>query len=124
MILIPRLARLMVRAVFVVALVAIFAIAVLPQDQTPGGYNDKVAHLCAFYGLALLGLAGFQQRRTLAWLAGGLIVYGCAIEIVQGVTPFGRSADMVDLIADAVGIMAVIAPALLAGWRRNPADPS
>lgn len=62
---------------------------------------DKLNHLCAFAALAVVAAAAFAPR----WraVAAGLLAYGVAIELLQALTPT-RSAEVADVLADAVGL--------------------
>ena len=83
-----------------------------------GQVSDKQAHAAA-YGvmavLCLMGLTGWRSRRVAgATLLGAFIItvlYGLSDEFHQSFVP-GRSPDLVDVMADAVGA----ALALTAAW--------
>jgi VanZ family protein len=91
------------RAAFFVTLVAVFVLALLPPDaaETLSFGWDKANHLLAFGVLAALGIAGFPGRGRAVLL--GLLAYGVLIEWAQAMTP-ARTAQWLDVIADAVGI--------------------
>jgi VanZ family protein len=74
---------------------------------------DKAQHALGFAWLAALGLAAYP-RASMA-VAGGLIVWGGAIELMQWATGW-RYGEWIDWLADAVGIAAAW---LL--WRALPA---
>jgi len=76
---------------------------------------DKAAHFMAFYGLTLLLFSAFPDRRRmdLVMLA---IFAGAAIEIMQLIE--GRDAELGDILADAAGAFAVLAPLYLDQLRR------
>jgi VanZ family protein len=44
-------------------------------------------------------------RRDLLWLALALVVFGGLIELAQGMMRMGRHADLLDLVADSVGVV-------------------
>ena len=80
-----------------------------PDTGIPAG--DKLAHLVIFAALTALSLwCGVAVRRTLLLVA----LYAVATEVVQGLAVSGRSASVLDLVADAAGI--TTAAAL---WRRS-----
>ncbi len=82
------------------ALLTLAPVANLPS--APGG--DKLHHLLAFLLLGLLARLGWPRHRYLtAWLP-GLLAYGAAIELVQGLLPW-RSAELADLAADGAGLL-------------------
>jgi VanZ family protein len=66
---------------------------------------DKTNHLLGFFLLSLLGLRAYPSRAIVVLL--GLLMYGGMIEVLQSFTP-DRFAELADLIADGLG--------LIAGW--------
>lgn len=91
--------------------IALFAGTHLPRLRLPdvaGGHSDKILHLVAFAGLSfLLSWAiptrfsnRFRNVRTAGLFA---ILYGVFDEVTQ--IPVGRTADWLDLIADAIGVV-------------------
>jgi len=74
------------------------------------GLSDKTAHAAAFYLLSLGVFASLpHQRRT--DLALWVLAFAATTEIAQGFT--GRSASLEDLLADAVGIVIAVLPAMV-----------
>jgi VanZ family protein len=72
-----------------------------------GGW-DKVQHLAAFAGLALLAALVLSRWRPLsladyAWLAAALLALAAADELTQQLVP-GRSCELADWLADSAGI--------------------
>ena len=89
------------RVLFVVALIAIYILALLPQDQAPEfHWSDKANHIFAFVVLGLLLRLGFRLSYWQSILL--LIGYGVLIEISQYFTP-DRSAELADIGADTIG---------------------
>jgi len=76
----------------------------------PGGppagfpYADKVYHASAFFLLSAW-FAGLFERRAYLWLAAAMLVLGIGIEIAQYLMPYGRTAEVGDVLADAVGMV-------------------
>ncbi|MDD9725803.1 VanZ family protein [Roseovarius sp. SK2] len=66
----------------------------------PFTLHDKVLHLLAFAAL-ILPMAVTEPRRALR-LAPVYIAFGAAIEVIQ--PAFGRGAEWLDLLADALGV--------------------
>lgn len=93
------------RVAFVVALVLGTHLAT--TDAPPhamASLNDKLQHLTAFAVLALLlDRSYFRQRAYWSAVALPLLGYGLAIECVQYFLPY-RSFDLLDLVADAIGL--------------------
>ena len=76
---------------------------------------DKAAHFIAFYGVTLLLFSAFPERRRLD-LAMLATFAGAAIEMLQLIE--GRDAELGDILADAAGALAVLAPLYLDQARR------
>jgi len=70
--------------------------------------HDKLAHFLAFF--ALTGWFGALVERRYFWLVAlGMLAVGGLIEIAQGLMALGRTAEMLDFLADATGVLAGIA---------------
>jgi VanZ family protein len=101
------------RALFwaLMAMSAYFAFA--PASPEPAGqWGDKLAHLLAFAALALSAAHAYAATR-MAITAGLLCGWGATIEAIQALLPT-RSAELGDLLADALGIAAGLAGAAAA----------
>lgn len=95
--------------------VIILLLALIPTGPyLPSTSWDKSNHVLAFLVLTVLGCRAYPNR--IALVLAGAILYGGLIEVLQSFTPY-RSAEWVDLIADAIGV--IIGRALLAcRWLR------
>jgi VanZ family protein len=89
---------------------AIFYVSSLPQPPVPPG-GDKPWHLLAYFGLGVLttgavagGLAVPIGSRTAVLAMAIAIAYGATDEFHQLFVP-GRSAQLADLVADAIGVV-------------------
>lgn len=71
-------------------------------EDIPG--VDKLTHAVLFAGLALVAGRAYRDRPRWGIFA-ALVFYGGCIEIAQGRT--GRTPELLDLLADAVGAAAV-----------------
>jgi len=80
-----------------------------------GNKRLGLAAVIAFYGLTLLLFSAFPDRRRLD-LAVLATFAGAAIEILQLIE--GRDAELGDILADAAGAFAVLAPLYLDQMRR------
>ncbi|WEN41905.1 hypothetical protein CKCBHOJB_01486 [Thauera sp. GDN1] len=107
----PSSVRKLLRLVFVIALFAVFWLALLPAPDVARlvSWQDKIEHAVLFAALALLAFAGWPQR-PLA-IALGLLAYGAAMEIAQSRTAH-RFGDPLDWLADAVGLLVLLPLAL------------
>jgi VanZ family protein len=85
----------------------------------PGAHPpwDKILHFSAFYVLTLLAVIALS-RMSLLGVALLMLMIGGAIEVAQLVPQFGRSSELNDLIADALGVAAALAPIAVAKIRR------
>jgi VanZ family protein len=80
---------------------------------------DKAAHFMAFYGLTLLMFVGFPGRRRLDLVVLATCA-GAAAEVLQSLV--GRDGEVGDLVADALGAVAVYAPIYLERLRQPRAE--
>ena len=106
-----------------VVLVAVLAAALMPaiwfmrEMQDPRfAHSDKWLHAITFM-LLTVWFAGQYARRSYWRIAAGMVAFGAVIEISQRLVGY-RTADTMDLVADAVGVVAglLIAWAGAGGW--------
>jgi VanZ family protein len=85
----------------------------------PTGF-DKLEHFTAYFVLALW-FTGIHERARYAGVAVGLLVLGASMEILQGLMHMGRTAEVLDMVANAIGVAAGLALALwlTGGWARR-----
>ncbi len=81
--------------------IAVTLFATLRTITTPVPGSDKTQHAVSFGTLMLLAALAYPRAR-LAGLAVTLSGLGAAIEWIQ--PRFGRSADIMDWVADTIGI--------------------
>lgn len=114
--LIPRKVRWPGLLVFVAAVVFTLYAALAPGDDTAGLIPwDKAKHFIVFYGLTFLAAMALPKSRW--WkIAAVLLVFGIAIEILQGLPIVGRDADVFDIVADALGIGFFFGPIIAIQW--------
>lgn len=105
----------------VLYMAVIFALSSMPEPPAPPGIDDKTQHFAAYAGLGVValratsggGLAGVRAGAALAaWAIA--VSYGASDEFHQRFVP-GRSADLLDLRADALGAAVAIGAAWLSG---------
>jgi len=65
--------------------------------------SDKVEHAAAYFGMTFW-FGGLVRPRRYLILAFWMLLFGAGIEVAQGLMGLGRSADVWDFTADAVGI--------------------
>ncbi len=85
----------------------------------PDGF-DKVEHFTAYCGLALW-FTGLYPRARYWQVVIGLLALGLGVEIAQGAMQLGRSAEALDMAANAAGVGAglLLALALTGGWAQR-----
>jgi VanZ family protein len=64
---------------------------------------DKAEHALAFFGMSVW-FGGVVRRSRYPVIAVGMFLFGAGIEIAQGEMRLGRDEDVMDLVADSVGI--------------------
>jgi len=64
---------------------------------------DKLEHATAFFGMTLW-FGGLTRRSRYPVIALLLALFGAGIEIAQGAMQLGRDEDIMDFVADSVGI--------------------
>ena len=113
--------NLVLRVLFVGALLGVTVLSVLPTPQMDGLESDKLNHLIAYTVLTLLLVLALSGDRTLPrgyWVALlSLLLYGALIEVVQHYT--GRQFDLMDMVANAVGVLLGAGAGLLARTLRR-----
>ena len=72
--------------------------------KMPDG-GDKVEHIAGFFVLMAAAVQVFDGRRAWWRAAALLVLLGIAIEIAQGTLTTTRSADPMDALADAFGVL-------------------
>ena len=79
--------------------------------------NDKVEHFTAYFVL-MAWFAGLYPRSKHVLVAVALVALGTALDILQGTATQTRSFELLDIAADAVGIVValVLSAWLLEGW--------
>ena len=83
----------------------------------PVGGFDKLGHFGA-YLLLTLWLAGIVERRCYFWAGLAALLLGAGLELAQGAFTTSREADWADVAANATGVGAALALALIGagGW--------
>ncbi len=109
------------KTAFFMALVAVIALSLLPQETFPETDTwDKLNHALAYGVLAVVGGIGFKGWRSLLMVGLGLVVLGAGLELAQSVTP-NRDGSMYDTLANFVGVaMGSLATAGTAPFLRDP----
>lgn len=92
-----------VQVLFFTALAVVIFATVLPAPAMPVQvtWNDKILHFIAYFGLGLLGGAGWPERRRSLLIL--MPLFGLALEFIQGGFIPGRAFDWYDAVANAIG---------------------
>jgi VanZ family protein len=102
-------------------IIAAVIVSLLPGQSLPQtGVSDKVEHTVA-YMLLTLWFTGVYPRSSYFKIGLGMFLLGVAIEIAQGAMPFGREADIRDVVANSLGIALGIGVAWMGigGWAQR-----
>lgn len=108
-------------ALLVIYWLALFVGTHLPRGQhelLPKNVSDKLLHLTAYGGLALLICLNWSLRRPLGWRQAAIVLallagFGALDEVTQILV--GRDCDLADWTADVSGATAGVGLFLLAG---------
>ncbi|MFN4088781.1 MAG: VanZ family protein [Alphaproteobacteria bacterium] len=105
--------RLLARIVFAIGAVVVLVGSLTPAADMPEiGVSDKLQHFGAYAALAFVAVLAWPSRQPLGLVLIGLAVAGPVIELLQLLVP-GRSASVVDAVADVVGVTVGAAIALV-----------
>jgi VanZ family protein len=110
-------------AVFLAACVSIAWLSLAPTTAVPSvNMWDKLEHAGAYLGLALLGAWAFPAA---AWrLGAGLFALGVGLEIAQPTMGWGRQGDVLDALANSLGIALGLGVARVVGERLMVKSPA
>lgn len=98
-------------ALWVAAILGVFWVCLGPPPEIPElpSGADKVEHFLAYFLLAAGAVQLFATRRALLASAGGLVLMGLLIEVLQGALTSNRMADPYDALANTLGVLAGMA---------------
>jgi VanZ family protein len=90
---------------FSIGVVLTTILALLPSPSVPQLFQfwDKAQHALAFTVLTITGGLAFPKKVKLVYI--GLIMYGALIEIMQSALTTTRFGDVLDWLADGVGVL-------------------
>jgi len=75
-----------------------------PAIRWVGGLNDKLLHFLAYAALAVLAVAGADERRVALRSVLIMVVLGVLLDYLQQFVP-GRGFEMGDVAADNLGLL-------------------
>jgi len=90
---------------FFVGVIFTTIMALLPSPQVPGvlQFWDKAQHFLAYTVLSVTGSLAFPKKLALVSL--GLMIHGALVEIMQLTLTTTRSGEVLDWLADGIGIL-------------------
>ncbi len=109
--------------VWLLAMAVVITGELLPGDSPALAWigashiSDKLLHFVAYTGLAVIPVFGFSLPAGLA-SAASMILLGIALEFVQRLVP-GRSFEVADMVANALGVLTGVALGLLGRQLRS-----
>jgi VanZ family protein len=102
-------------ALSVLLLAGVILGSLVPTGRVPHpGVSDKLVHAGAYFFLAIW-FGGLTYRSAHGVVLLGLLALGAALEVLQGAMHLGRTADLMDLAANAAGIVAGLTVLRLSG---------
>lgn len=102
-----------------VLLTAMAWLALIPVTQVPvTTFWDKADHALGFFTLTLVTRLALPTAPFWTAVAPAVLAYGVGLEVAQSFTAT-RSASLLDVVADAVGILLYAAVAAMARRRRR-----
>ena len=107
------------RGALAVAVLVSLAVLFAPASDVPSSPPgvDKVVHLSLFLVLGLTARwAGVQRQVAVV----SLLVYAAVSEVLQGTSLVGRDAELLDWVADTVGVLLGVALWSLLSRPRGP----
>ncbi|HEX5776160.1 MAG TPA: hypothetical protein VFX95_05710 [Caulobacteraceae bacterium] len=88
---------------FLATYIAVLVASLVPTSSLPQvTLSDKIEHFIAYAVLAALGAKAFPGRPWL--LAAALVANGIGVEILQQAMGLGRQGEVLDALANALGI--------------------
>lgn len=87
---------------------AVVVVSLVPPPPMPAvAFEgiDKVEHVLGYFVLSALGTALFVRMPTRARIAAGLVAMGIGLEIAQGQLTATRTPDVIDAVANTVGVL-------------------
>ena len=94
---------------FCIGIITTTILSLIPGSAVPNAFQfwDKAQHTLAFLMLAMTGGLAFPKKSNQVFM--GLIIYGALIEIMQSTLTTTRFGNVLDWVADGVGVFIGIA---------------
>jgi VanZ family protein len=95
-----------IKTTFILYTVFIAGVSLVPSELSPDiSLWDKGSHFIAYMIFALIASGVSRNKKTLAYLSLGIIIYSGILETVQSIVP-GRMMSGRDLLANTLGVVA------------------
>ena len=95
----------MLQLIFIAYVVFVIAASLVPEAGTSVvAYNDKIAHLAAYFVMGVLAWTAVTTMKRKLYLLFSSVVLGVVLELVQEFVP-GRSMDAADAAANTAGVV-------------------
>ena len=93
-------------SIWLLMIAAVAVGSLMPAQDLPPLFPqaDKLEHLLGYAILSGWGALLYARTSSLTRVAIGLVAYGIAIEIAQALFTTGRQAEVLDAVADAIGV--------------------
>jgi len=95
----------------VLVLIVLYFCLEPPDERGVFLIPDKLSHALAFFGLTAW-FAALVERRHYGLVVALMLVLGIGIELLQGWMALGRTAEVADVYADAIGAVVGLAMSL------------
>lgn len=107
--------------VWLAMIALVIVVSLIPPPPMPAvAFDgiDKVEHVLGYFALSAMATALFAGMRRRARIAAGLVALGIGLEIAQGQLTVTRMPDVLDAVANTVGVVLGLFAAPVAGLVR------
>ena len=88
-----------------VTLILVAVLSLMPVPETAVNVSDKVMHFVVYFILSAGFMVLVRQQSNIVKVAIGLVLYGVALEFLQGLTGY-RMMEFLDMVANSSGVVA------------------
>ena len=86
-------------------LILVAVLSLMPVPETAVNVSDKVMHFVVYFILSAGFMVLVRQQSNIVKVAIGLVLYGVALEFLQGLTGY-RMMEFLDMVANSSGVVA------------------
>ena len=95
-------------AIFIAIAIGFLSLIKAPEPPIQISYQDKIYHIIAYFTLALTWMLSYpvsRQKKMIKYvIAFGCVFYGIIIEVLQTTLTTYRTASLLDILANSVGV--------------------